>query len=229
MKIGLLECDHVSEKYLHISGTYRDMFSVLLPQLELHFFDVCKGHFPDSVHDCEGFICTGSKNSVYENIAWVNELKDFVVQAFKKHRKFVGVCFGHQMLAEALGGKVLKNGNGWNVGIHPFEMLVKEPWMDPVQQKIELLMMCQDQVVHLPENSTLLAYADDCSIGMFKVGDHMLGIQAHPEFSNDYEKALMEDRLDKIGSEKVEKAIDSLKKQSDKELIASWIVNFLKN
>jgi GMP synthase-like glutamine amidotransferase len=227
MKIGLLESDHVSEKYLSISGTYPQMFAKLLPEVEIISFDVLNGQFPKSVDDCEAYICTGSKYSVYEDIDWIKQLKDFVFQLYKKEKKFVGVCFGHQMLAEALGGKVLKSGKGWNVGVHPFGIAIKEEWMDPFQETFDLIMMCQDQVVELPDNSKLLAHADDCFVGMFKVGDTMLGIQAHPEFSKEYEKALMLDRIDRIGEEKVQKAIKSFEKSPDQGLIGRWIVKFL--
>jgi len=227
MKIGLLECDHVIEKFQHIGGDYRDMFTKLLPELEFRFYNVCNGQFPESLDDCEAYICTGSRHSVYENIDWIKQLKDFVFQLYENEKKFVGVCFGHQMLAEALGGKVLKSEGGWNVGVHQFEMNSKESWMTPFQQKFNLLMMCQDQVVKMPKNSELLARSDDCSVGMFKVGDNMLGIQAHPEFSINYEKALMLDRIDLIGEEKVKKSLNSLDKSLDNSLIRDWITGFL--
>jgi GMP synthase-like glutamine amidotransferase len=227
MKIGLLECDHVAEKYRHIGGDYQDMFENLLPDIVFEFYDVCNGHFPESVDDCEGYMCTGSKHSVYDNVDWVKQLKEFVFQLYKNEKLFVGVCFGHQMLAEALGGKVLKSEKGWNVGVHQFEIIAQENWMTPFQQQFNLLMMCQDQVIGMPENSKVLAQTNDCSVGMFKVGESMLGIQAHPEFSKDYEKALMLDRVERIGKEKVQKALDSLEKSPDKNLVSDWIMNFL--
>jgi GMP synthase-like glutamine amidotransferase len=227
MKIGLLECDHVAEEFSHISGTYPEMFKVLLPEIEFAVFDVCNGKFPDSIDECEAYICTGSRQSVYENIEWIKQLKDFVFQLHKNQKLFVGICFGHQILAEALGGKVLKSEGGWNVGVHEFEMISKENRMTPFQPKFNLLMMCQDQVVEMPENSRLLAQSKDCSIAMFSVGESMLGIQAHPEFSKKYEKALMLDRIDRVGEFRVQKALESLEKSIDKDLIATWIFNFI--
>ncbi len=227
MKIGLLECDHVAEKFVDISGTYPEMFAALLPAIEFRIYDAFNGEFPESIDDCEAYMSTGSGFSVYDEIDWVLQLKEFVFQLFKNQKKFVGVCFGHQMIAEALGGKVLKYEKGWNVGIHPFEILTEESWMDPFQKKFNLLMMCQDQIVRMPANSKILAQADDCSVGMFKVENSMLGIQAHPEFSNDYEKAFMLSRADRIGKEKVQKAIESLENSPDKSLVSDWIMNFL--
>ena len=139
MKIGLLECDHVADKFVAISGTYPEMFAALLPEVEFQLYDVCNGEFPQSVDECDAYTSTGSKFSVYDEIDWILQLKDFVFQLYKNDKKFIGVCFGHQIMAEALGGKVLKSEKGWNVGIHPFEIALKENWMDPFQQNLNLL------------------------------------------------------------------------------------------
>ncbi len=229
MKIGLLECDHVADKFVDISGTYPDMFAALLPDVEFQLYDVCNGEFPESIDECDAYTTTGSRFSVYDKLDWISQLKDFIYQLHQKEKKFVGVCFGHQMMAEALGGKVLKSEKGWNVGVHSFEIVSKESWMDPFQQNLNLLMMCQDQIVRMPENSKILASSANCPVGIFKVGENMLGIQAHPEFSKDYEKAFMLSRTDRIGEEKIQKALDSLEKAPDKSLIRDWIMNFLKD
>lgn len=223
MTIGLFECDHVPQRFLHIGGDYRDMFSALLPEFEFRYYDVCSGQFPESLDECDGYMCTGSRNSVYENIDWIKQLKQLVKQLYENQKPYVGVCFGHQMLGEALGGKVMKSPSGWNVGVHRFEMLTEEDWMVPFQEEINLLMMCQDQVVEMPENSKVLAKTIHCPVGMFKVGETMLGIQAHPEFPKKYEEALLKERVEIIGVEKVNSAMESLKIPTDVKLLAGWI------
>ncbi|HEV7380414.1 MAG TPA: amidotransferase [Dyadobacter sp.] len=231
MKVGLLECDHVREELVHIAGDYRQIFPALFlqvaPDWEFHFYDVCNGHFPESVDDCDVYICTGSKSSIYDNEPWIEKLKDFVRQISKSHSAFVGVCFGHQLLGEALGGKVKKSARGWCVGIHTLKLLEEESWMQPCQGELNLLMMCQDQVLQLPPDSKLLASADDCPNAMFLVGDKMLGIQAHPEFSRQYNKGLMELRVERIGAEKVQQGIASLDQHSDELIFAEWVHKFV--
>lgn len=226
MKIGLLECDHVSEAFRSIGGDYGDMFRALLPDLEFVTYDVCRGKFPASLSECEGYLATGSKLSVYDGEDWIVELKAFVRAIYQSENKFVGVCFGHQMLGEALGGKVEKAATGWSVGVHVFDVLVKEPWMEPFQPTVNLLMMCQDQVVKLPEKSTVLATAPGCPVGMFRVGENMLGLQAHPEFPVTYEKALLTARLERIGHQKVNAALKTLEFSLHEKLAAKWITNF---
>ncbi|MEZ4829843.1 MAG: amidotransferase [Bacteroidia bacterium] len=226
MKTGLLVCDHINENFRHIAPDYPSMFRRILPGSDLIPFMVIEGAFPENAEVCDAYIVTGSRFSVYDEVEWVLRLKSFVREIYVSGKKYVGVCFGHQMLGEALGGKVAKSAKGWCVGVHQFSMLKEESWMAPFQPQVNLLMSCQDQVVVLPENSIHLASSPDCEIGMFRVGEHMLGIQAHPEFTPEYDRALMESRVERIGKEKVEKGIQSLQKQTEGALVARWITEF---
>ncbi len=237
LKIGLLECDHVRDEFRHIAGDYRDMFPALFqplaPDWEFVFYDVANGYFPSSIDECEVYICTGSKSSVYEDEPWIQALKAFVKQLYDQQKIYLGVCFGHQMLAEALGGKVQKSAVGWCVGVHEFKMLWAEGdgqfRIKPPQERLNLLMMCQDQVLQLPPDSVVLAAADDCPVAMFRVGERMLGVQAHPEFPIPYEEALMRSRVERIGAEKIAKGLESLEQPLHSTLMAQWMVAFVKS
>ena len=227
LKIGLLECDHIPEKFSNLAKDYSNLFQDLFPDYEFRLYDVCRGVFPKSTEECDAFMCTGSRYSVYDDMDWIARLKAFIKMLDEQKKPFVGVCFGHQLLGEALGGKVWKAPAGWNVGAHTFEMVQHGDWMSPSHQELNLLMMCQDQVMELPKHATIHAQTDDCKVGIFTVGDHMLGIQAHPEFTKAYNMALMLDRTMRIGEEKVEKGIESLKLPVHRDVIAKWIMNFL--
>ncbi|GJM35732.1 MAG: GMP synthase [Saprospiraceae bacterium] len=226
MKIGLLECDHVAESFQHIGGDYRDMFQRLLPGVEFVFYDLCNHHFPNSVEDCDAYVVTGSKYSVYDDIDWIYRLKDLVRDIYHHQKYYIGVCFGHQMLAEALGGKVHKSESGWCVGAHQFQLLHQAPWMHPFKDQLNLLMSCQDQVQQMPENSKLLAQSSDCPVAMFQVGKKMMGIQGHPEFPKAYSRALMDARVERIGLEKVEVGIKSLDLELDDAVFSGWMMAF---
>tara|TARA_R110002124_G_scaffold89310_2_gene228387 strand:+ start:1160 stop:1867 length:708 start_codon:yes stop_codon:yes gene_type:complete len=231
MKIGLLECDHVREELRHIAGDYRNIFPALFLQVaplwEFTFYDVVNGQFPEKITECDAYICTGSSFSVYDQEPWVLQLKQFVVSISESDRKFIGICFGHQMMGEALGGKVQKSEVGWCVGSHTFQVLQVESWMVPFRNAFNLLMMCQDQILTLPENTKLLAQSHDCPYAMIQIGNNMLGIQAHPEFPKKYDQALMELRKERIGANKVEMGIISLKLPTHELTFANWIKNFV--
>jgi len=231
MKIGLLECDHVREEFRYIAGDYRDMFPALFQSVtddwEWIFYDVVNGSLPTFLNDCDAYLCTGSKFSVYDDEPWIHQLQSFVRLLHAHKKPFVGVCFGHQLLGEALGGKVQKAEVGWCVGVHEFQKTISNPLFDVVNSPFNLLMMCQDQVVVLPPKTQSLASTADCSHAMILVDEYMLGIQAHPEFTVDYEKALIETRVERIGSVKAAVGLQSLLKPTHSRQIAQLIVNFL--
>ena len=229
MKIGLLECDHVAERSRHIGGDYYDMFAALFPDTEIVRFDVCMGQFPTNLTAYDAYICTGSSYSVYDQEGWIIDLQAFVQELYAREIVYVGVCFGHQMLGQALGGRVEKASGGWCAGRHSFNVIRPEDWMTPFQKEYNLLMMCQDQIVQLPPDSRVLATAADCPIGMLQVGPRTLGLQAHPEFPAGYVKVLLEDRVERIGAEKVRVALESLALRLDAGLIGIWIQNFIRS
>lgn len=229
MKVGLLECDHVADDLRQIAGDYREMFTALFerhaPQLELEYFDVRNGEFPASVDVCQAFVATGSRFSVYDDEGWIHTLKDFVRQLRAADKPYVGICFGHQMLAEALDGKVEKAPQGWGIGIHPLNVIRAQSWMLPRQSSCGIQYTHRDQVQRLPENSTVLAESDHCPVAMFQVGEKMLGIQGHPEFPAAYAEALVRKRTELIGAELVNSA--NFSGPTDEAVITSWLTKFL--
>lgn len=231
MNIGLLGCDDVPQRLRHIAGGYRDMFEKLLaphmPGARYTWFDVAHGELPGSPDACDVYICTGSRYSVYEEREWIAALKEYVRQLHAARRRFVGVCFGHQMLAQALGGEVTPASQGWGVGIHEMRITHSEPWMQPPQQDCKLQYMHADQVQRLPADSVVLAAAPHCPVAMFRVGQTMLGIEGHPEFPAPYVEALVTSRRERIGEARAQAALASLATAADDDVVARWIANFL--
>jgi len=232
-RIGLLECDYVSDRFRSIAGDYRDMFTQLFEGsesgLDLIPYDVYKGELPVEPDECDGWLSTGSRHSVYDEIDWIAGLSSFVRDVRASSRPFVGICFGHQVLAHALGGGVEPADTGWGVGVHQLEVVLDEPWMTPNVEPPgpRLHFMHQDQVTSLPEGGVLLGRADHCPIAMFQIGETMLGMQPHPEFVAPYVDALLAARRDRIGEERVDEARRSLSAPTDESAVARWIVGFL--
>ena len=234
MKAGLLLCDRVDLEYRSTFGDYSNMFVNLFPEFDWVLYDVQAGQFPKNVDECVVYFATGSRHSVYDNLDWIIALKEFIQILREEQIYFVGFCFGHQLLAEALGGKVYPSPHGWCVGVHQFTIALPESspqwpvWMQPITKDFNLLMMCQDQVARLPEGTLLLAGNSSCPVGMFQVGERMLGIQAHPEFSKSYNHFLIERRVKRIGTVKVAKALESLSGVLHTELIREWVLRFVR-
>lgn len=230
MQIGLLQCDHVSEQFRHISADYPEVFRALFarhaPQIELRVYDVCHGELPAQVDECAGYITTGSRYSVYDDVEWIDQLADFVRRVYQANQKFVGICFGHQMIAHALGGKVAKADSGWGIGIKAVNLSQQRDWMTPQLASYQLLLSHQDQVLVAPRGAEVLGGNEHCPISMLAIGDNMLGIQAHPEFSVEYARELMEARRERIGSATVDQAQTTLLTPTDSAVIVRWIEAF---
>ena len=227
MTIGLLVCDEVRPEYRAEFKDYPDMFQVLFPTYEFKLYQAFKGELPGKVEECDCFMATGSSHSVYEDLDWIKKTKAFIKRIYEENGYFIGFCFGHQLMAEALGGKVAKAKAGWCVGVHEFKVFRIKQWMRPAKTKVNFLMMCQDQVMELPKDGVLLAGNDACPNAILQVGNRMLSIQGHPEFTKAYNQVLMEGRVERMGEEKVGKGIASLEKSIDLELFRSWVGTFL--
>jgi GMP synthase-like glutamine amidotransferase len=231
VKIGLLECDHVVGRFPQVAGGYREMVADLLgPQLQglsFAYYDACHGEVPAPAA-CDAYLCTGSKYSVYDGFDWIGTLSNFIQRLDAAKKPFVGICFGHQMLAHALGGKVARAAQGWGVGVLPMTILRQEPWMRPRQATCKLQYMHQDQVQRLPEQSTVLARSGHCEVAMFRAGETMLGIEGHPEFTVPYGEALIRARAERIGAGRAQAALESLAQPTDGNVVGRWIAEFLK-
>ena len=231
MRIGLLECDHVRERHLPIAGDYADMFEAMVgeadPAAEVVPYDAHNGVLPERPEECDGWILTGSSASVYDDEPWIEALTAFVQAVHEARVPCVGICFGHQLLAHALGGRTERAATGWGVGARPMTVACSAPWMDPVLPVVTLLYSHQDQVVALPTQGRVLGSAQHCPIAMLAIGDDAIGIQAHPEFGTAYLRALLEERVDPIGVSETATALATLRQPTDERATARWILAFL--
>ena len=233
MIVGILEADSLAEEAIQRFGSYADMFEKLLSaadsKLKFQSYQVTQQEYPQYISDCDAYLITGSKSSCYENINWIEWLMQFVVDCFNQEKKLVGICFGHQLIAQALGGSVKKNKNGWGIGTTSSSVTKTPYWLLPKQQKFSLLVSHQDQVTQMPAQASLFASNDFCPIAGYQINDSILTFQGHPEFSRDYLKYIMTKRREIIGEHTYQQAIRSLQQPVDHELIAKWIVNFIRS
>ncbi len=189
MKIGILQTGHSPEGLVGDFGDYGEMFVHLLggQDFEFEIFSVVDGILPKNVIEADGWLITGSKFGAYEDLPWIPLLEDFLRQAYASGIPIVGICFGHQILAKALGGKVEKYQGGWSVGATDYSLRDSD-------QTITLNAWHQDQVVKRPDGAEVLASSPFCENAVLIYDEKALTIQAHPEFGTDFVKGLIEKR-----------------------------------
>ena len=233
MKLGILNAFPPEDSIIDWDNTPTDAYVRFLEQAHPPFeyvgFDVAAGHFPDSVEACDAYLITGSPKGVYDDFDWIIDLGNFIRDAFKVGKKLVGICFGHQILAHALGGQSLKSEKGWGLGLKEFDIYDKKDWMTSDFPKSFLHFVHQDQVMQLPTGAELLGGNDFCPNLFFTMGDQVLGIQGHPEFTTEIMHQIIAARKGIFGPELCETAIHSIESGTpNNQLLAEWIVNFLK-
>lgn len=230
MNLGILQCDSIREEFVAQYGQYPAMIAALLhtsdPSIEFSVFNVKQGELPNHVDAADAYIITGSRDGVNDGHNWIEQLEQFVRDLYHARKKVIGICFGHQIIAKAMGGQVIKSPKGWGLGMSQNTLLVDKSWMNPKQSELNILVSHQDQVVELPEGAEVLAGSEFCPYYMLQL-DSFLTIQGHPEFTKDYAKALIITREDHVSKIHFTKAMDSLSLNVHDALIAQWIVAFL--
>lgn len=171
--LGILNADELAPEVEKEFGNYSDMFQRLFEKNNHPFifksYQVTQEIYPLDIDECDAYLVTGSKFNVYENIPWIIKLNKFIQQLSKKNKKIIGICFGHQIIAQALGGLVSKSNNGWGVGLMSSTVIKNQTWMRPAHNSISLLGIHQDQVIELPKDAVLLAESDFALIVAFKL------------------------------------------------------------
>jgi len=202
---------------------YPAMFEQLLG-LKASTYDVQAGDLPPRPDAHAAYLITGSAAGVYDDLPWIPRLEDFL-RAAKGRAKLVGICFGHQVMAEAFGGRVEKSIRGWGVGLQRYEIVVRAPWMDDAEA-IDIPVSHQDQIVVQPPHTRILASSDFSPFGMLAYEDQpAISMQFHPEFEPEYMKALIESRRERLPDP--DAALASLDGPDDRQLVAGWIRTFL--
>jgi len=224
MKLAILETGRPPGDLVRRFGDYPAMMTRMLGgEFEIDTFDVAAGEFPADPSDYEAYLVTGSPAGAYDPLPWIEPLKQFLRDA--GDRKLVGICFGHQLMAEAFGGHVEKSDKGWGIGLQHYEIDRVEPWMDEMAS-IDVPASHQDQVVAQPPHTEVIASSPFTPFAALAWTDRpAISVQFHPEFAPDYAKALIEARREKMPD--ADRAIASLDRPNDNARIADWIRRFL--
>ncbi len=223
MKLAILETGRPPGNLAEQFGDYPMMVQKMLGfGFETESHDVQAGELPDP-GDHDAVLITGSPAGVYEPLPWIPGLLDFIRAA--KGSRMVGICFGHQAMAEALGGRVEKSNRGWGAGLHRYEIARREPWMDG-ETSVAAPASHQDQVVVQPPGTEVFLQSKFTPFaGLAWTGRPAISFQFHPEFSPAFAKALIEKRYDIVPDP--DEKIASLDAPNDNARVAGWIRRFL--
>jgi GMP synthase-like glutamine amidotransferase len=225
MKIGILVTGRPPSALVSRFGDYADMFRILIgPRFETSAYDVVAGDFPAAPADQDAYLITGSPAGAYDDRPWIDPLTTFL-RAARGEAKLVGICFGHQIMAEAFGGRVEKSERGWGIGLQTYDVREREPWMDSVS-RIAIPVSHQDQIVVQPPATRIVAANAFSPFGMLAYDDQpAISMQFHPEFEPDYSRALIEGRRAFLPDP--DAALASLDAADDRARVAEWIRRFL--
>lgn len=225
MKVGILETGAPPGDLAERFGRYDAMFAALLGSgFEPTDYDVAAGILPFEPEEQQAYIVTGSAAGVYDDLRWIDPLKGFL-RAAKGRARLVGICFGHQIMAEAFGGHVTKSDKGWGIGLQAYDVRERASWMDDVAS-FSIPVSHQDQVVVQPPQSRVLAGNDFNPFGLIAYTDQpAISFQCHPEFDPAFAKALIECRRASLPDPAA--AIASLDRPNDRAMVAAWIRRFL--
>ena len=228
MRLGILKAGGPPESLAHL-GSYPDMIRRHLGESRYRYveYDVPQGQLPPQADACPAYVITGSRAGVYDPLPWIADLKAFLVGVGGKAR-LLGLCFGHQIMAEAFGGKVEKSPKGWGLGALTYAVHRPQPWMDAVGS-FTLPASHQDQVVAAPPGSDTIAGSVFAPYGMLAYADRpAASLQLHPEFTPEFAAALTEHRRGAgIDDEQAGRALESLRRTNDSARVAGWLHAFL--
>ncbi|OIV91585.1 hypothetical protein TanjilG_08997 [Lupinus angustifolius] len=228
------DTDYVRKKHGGYFGVFVRMLAEEGERWEV--YTVARGEFPeeDKLSDYEGFVITGSCNDAYGNDPWIHQLINLIIKLNSINKKLLGICFGHQILGRALGGKVSRSPSGWDIGVRtitfssssllPFSSL-------KLPSNLSIIECHRDEIRELPSKAEVIAWSEKTGIEMFRYGDHIMGIQGHPEYTKDILLHLI-DRLTQrnfiIESFAVETKLKSRMWEPDKEAWQRLCTSFLK-
>ena len=237
MKIGLLETDILYDEFIQEYRSYGFMFEQYFTQLEGNnvassdlefvYYQVQQGELPLFLDECDAYVVTGSKAGAYEDHDWIEPLSNWIVEAAQAEIKMLGVCFGHQVIAQALGGKVEMSNKGWGVGVRSLLTTPDSPFCQSLPKHLDLIYSHKDQVVKLPPTARNFLGDDFCPYAGFTIGEHIVTLQGHPEFSAEYSEQLLSRRAKDIGDAAYLPALHSLKLGTDATYIGRLILDFL--
>ncbi|GMY38954.1 gamma-glutamyl peptidase 5-like isoform X1 [Fagus crenata] len=236
-RFAVLLCAEDSDYVKKMYGGYFGVFVRMLAE-EGETWDVYRvasGEFPedDEIELFDGFVITGSCNDAHGNDVWICKLLNLLKKLDSMNKKILGICFGHQILARALGGKTGRNMAGWDIGVRTIHLSSSSNQISSLKipATLSVIECHRDEVRELPPKAEVIAWSDQTGIEMFRYGNHIMGIQGHPEYTNDIllhliDRLLHRDLIVESYAEEMKAKIGAC--EPDREAWKKLCISFLK-
>ncbi len=232
--LGLLEADILDPDLAADVGSYGRMFAHYFDRLggrlRYRYYQIQAGELPRHIDECDAYLITGSRAGVYDDLDWLPPLRAWLRDFHAGGARIIGICFGHQLIADTLGGRAERSSRGWGVGARA-EPIDAAAWPTslglPVGHPLRLLYSHQDQVTRPPPGAVTLAGSDFCPYAALAMGKTLVSFQGHPEFTRDYLRALLARRRDRLGETSYAAALASLSQPTDEDVLGHWLLRFI--
>lgn len=204
---------------------FRRLIAGVRPAWQVTAFDLPKGEFPEDLEGFDGVLIGGSPASVRDDLPWVHRLMGLIRATYAQGVPMVGACFGHQAIAQALGGTVGRNPGPFVLGAAETEIFAPAPWMEGAG-RIRLAAAHGEQVVELPDGAEVIGRSEGCAVAAYRMGDRVFATQHHPEMTPDFAAALVEEFAPHFPPEVGAAGRVALQRGIEGPRFAEWIARF---
>jgi len=206
-----------------------DTLGSIRPDWVFEAFNVTHNVFPQSLNIFDGIIITGSPASANDKDLWVSSLINIIKKTAQLNTPLFGSCFGHQVIAKAFGSEIVKNPDGWSLGLAETNVVRRETWMTGLETNTLLYSAHTEQVAELPNGAELLFKSEGCDVAGFTLGNNIFTTQYHPEMREDFVNALIIELENDLEEKVIKKAFSSMKRSAHTLHFSEAIAQFFEH